>query len=266
MQLLRQKAIFALKIILEKGFVKWLLFFALSIIWGSSFILMKAGLKALNPYQVATIRLLSAGVVLAPFAFKAMRVVEKNKLKYIFLAALAGSFFPAYLYCIAETKIDSSLAAILNALTPFFTILMSIVFFNNKPGLKNLLGILIGFAGLVLLPFAANKGIGETGMAFSILVLVATVLYAVNGNIAARHLSGENPLYVTSIAFGFLILPCSVILIASGFFQINFKQNTQALHAVFAALLLGIGGSALAYVFFYMLVKRARAIFASLVT
>jgi drug/metabolite transporter (DMT)-like permease len=246
--------------------INWLLFLALSLIWGSSFILMKEGLKALTPYQVATLRLLSAGIILLPFALKAYRAIERDKLKYVLLSALTGSFFPAYLYCIAETKIDSSLAAVLNSLTPLCTILLGIAFFNIKVGRKKLLGVFTGLAGLVLLPFAANKGISVTGLSYSALVLLATVLYAVNGNIAAIHFSGTKALYITSMAFAFLIIPCLLILYATGFFSIHFGGNRQAVFSTLASVVLGVGGSALAYILFYMLVKRAGPIFTSLVT
>ena len=249
-----------------KGLVNWMLFLALSLIWGSSFILMKEGMALLSPYQVATIRLLSAGIVMLPFSYKAVKLVERKTYKFVFAAALTGSFFPAYLYCIAETKIDSSLAAILNSLTPLCTILIGMAFFNMKAGTKKLAGVLTGFAGLVVLPFAANKGVNLTGITFSGLVLLATVFYAINGNLAAKHLSGINAIHVTSLAFAFLIIPCLVILAATGFFSIGFSHNPPALRSLLAAILLGVGGSALAYVFFYMLVKRAGVVFTSLVT
>jgi drug/metabolite transporter (DMT)-like permease len=215
---------------------------------------------------VATLRLLSAGIILLPFALKAYRAIERDKLKYVLLSALTGSFFPAYLYCIAETKIDSSLAAVLNSLTPLCTILLGIAFFNMQVGPKKLLGVFTGFAGLVLLPFAANKGISVTGLSYSALVLLATVLYAVNGNIAAKHFSGTKALYITSMAFAFLIIPCLLILYSTGFFSIQFGGNRQAVLSTLASVVLGVGGSALAYILFYMLVKRAGAIFTSLVT
>ncbi len=223
-------------------------------------------MHVLSPYQVATIRLLSAGIVMLPFSYKAIRAVERKKFKFILAAALTGSFFPAYLFCIAETKIDSSLTAILNSLTPLCTILIGMAFFNMKAGTKKLAGVLTGFVGLVLLPFAADKGINITGMAFSGLVLLATILYAINGNLAAKRLSGINAIHVTSLAFAFLIIPCVVILVATGFFNIGFSNNPTAMRSLLAAILLGVGGSALAYVFFYMLVKRAGVVFTSLVT
>src|SRR3954469_865399 len=104
--------------------INWAIFIALSAIWGSSFILMKIGLNVLSPYQVAALRILSAGIFLLPAGIGRIRQLQKKKLLLVILSGLLGSFFPAFLFCIAETKIDSALTGILNAFTPFFTILM----------------------------------------------------------------------------------------------------------------------------------------------
>ena len=77
----------------------WGLFFALSFIWGSSFILMKEGLRVLSAYQVAALRISSAGLVLVPFAFKYIKEIPLSKMGPILLAGLLGTFIPAFLYC-----------------------------------------------------------------------------------------------------------------------------------------------------------------------
>ena len=136
---------------LKEKIFNWGLFILLSFIWGSSFMLMKEGMQVLTPYQVAALRILSAGVVLIPFTYQAIKQVPKEKLGLVALSGLLGSFFPAFLFCIAETKIDSSLAGILNALTPLFTIVVGILFFQLKAERKKIIGIVIGFIGLILL-------------------------------------------------------------------------------------------------------------------
>jgi len=117
---------------MDKKLINWGIFILLSIIWGSSFLLMKIGMQAgsvqLSPYQVASLRMVFAGIVLVPFAFKALKQIPKNKLGLVILSGIIGSFIPAYLFCIAETKIDSALAGILNSLTPLFTIIVGMVF------------------------------------------------------------------------------------------------------------------------------------------
>src|SRR5215210_9021621 len=134
----------------------WSIFILLSFVWGSSFILMKVGMNRLTPYQVASVRMVSAGIVLLPIAMRRIREIPKQQLGYIILSGLLGSFFPAYLFCIAETRIDSALAGILNALTPISVISIGILFFKSKVTRMQFAGVLIGFIGLCLL--FLNKG------------------------------------------------------------------------------------------------------------
>lgn len=243
--------------------INWSLFTALAIIWGSSFLLMKVGMQILSPYQVASLRILSAGIVLLPFALKAVKQIPKNKVAIVILSGLLGSFFPAYLFCIAETKIDSSLAGILNALTPFFVILVGIAFFELKTNTQKMIGVLIGFTGLCLLVFS-DKNISFQNLEFSLLILLATFLYGINVNMVGKHLQGIGSLNIASLAFVFLIIPCLVILYFTGYFTLSFNNRT-VIYSSLASFILGAFGTALASIIFYMMVKRAGAIFASMV-
>src|SRR5438552_247317 len=152
------------------------IFIVLCIIWGSSFILMKEGMKSLTAYQVATIRILSAGLVLVPVAVRQFNKIPRNKLGYILLSGLLGSFFPAFLFCIAETKIDSSLAGFLNALTPIFTIVIGLLFFTQIFQLHKLTGVLMGLAGMLILLLAKDT-INWSYLSYASFALVATILY-----------------------------------------------------------------------------------------
>jgi drug/metabolite transporter (DMT)-like permease len=239
--------------VLKDKLINWGLFTILSLIWGSSFILMKEGMTQLTPYQVASIRILSAGLVLVPFARKALLTVPKNKLFLVILSGLLGSFFPAYLFCIAETKIDSSLAGILNALTPLFTIIVGASFFQLQAGTQKIIGVLIGFIGLCLL-IAPTGNISMQHFSYTLLVLVATIFYGVNVNMVGRHMQGVGSLNIASLAFVFLVIPCIIILYITGYF------------ATLASFVLGVMGTAVASILFYMLVKRAGTLFASMVT
>jgi drug/metabolite transporter (DMT)-like permease len=188
---------------LAKSFAGWILFIILAIIWGSSFILMKLGMQALSAYQVASIRILSAAIILVPFGWKAFKNVVKEKRFLVILSGLLGSFFPAFLYCIAETKIDSSLAAILNSLTPLFTIIIGVTFFKLTAGVKKIIGVIIGFTGLILLPFATHRGISFNDLSYASLVLLATICYAFNVNMVSRYLGQTPSLYVAALSFSF---------------------------------------------------------------
>ena len=244
--------------------INWGLFTILSVIWGSSFILMKAGMNTLTPYDVASIRILSAGVVLIPFARKALLQIPRNKLALVILSGLLGSFFPAYLFCIAETRIDSSLAGILNALTPLFTIIIGISFFQLQANWKKILGVIIGFIGLCLL-VSPNGSIHFDNASYTMLVLLATVFYGLNVNMIGRNMQGVGSLNIASLAFVFLIIPSLIILYINGYFSLPLGNKT-ILISTLASAVLGIMGTAVASILFYMLVKRAGTLFASMVT
>lgn len=249
---------------LRDKLINWGLFTILSVIWGSSFILMKMGLETLSPYQVATLRMLSAGVVLIPFALEGFRKIPREKLGYVILSGLIGSFFPAYLFCIAETKIDSSLAGILNALTPLFTISVGLFFFQLSASRQKIIGVLVGFVGLCLL-FLAQKNISLENFSYAFLVLVATLLYGINVNMVGKHLHNTGSMNIAAVAFTFLIIPCLVILYFTGYFSMDLFSKA-ILKSTGSAFLLGFGGTAIATVLYYKLVKSAGGLFASTVT
>jgi drug/metabolite transporter (DMT)-like permease len=243
----------------------WALFVVLSLVWGSSFVLMLEGLKTLDPYQVAALRILAAGMVLLPFSVRAFRQIPIQKMGWVFITGLLGNFIPAFLFCIAETRISSSLAGILNALTPLFTVVLGIAFFRLPVNKYKIAGTLLGFAGLVLLPFASLHIVAMDDLRSVLLVVLATLCYGLNVNIVGRYLKGVRPLQIASAAFAMLIVPCLGILWANGFFSKHFS-NVQVLRSLAASCGLGIMGTAVASVLFYRLVESAGAVFASLVT
>ena len=259
------KITFAKNFQLGRSATAWILFIILCIIWGSSFVLMKIGMEKLSPYQVASMRIASAGIVLLPFSVKAFKLTPGNKIPLIILSGLLGSFFPAFLYCIAETHIDSSAAAIFNSLTPLFSIIVGIVFFKMEAGVQKILGVLLGFTGMVLLPFSTVNAVDLGNISYSSLVIVATICYAFNVNLVSRYLKDIPSLSIAAIAFSVLLVPALVVLIATGFFKLPLLQAPY-IKSAGAAIILGVLGTAIASVLFYRVVKLAGVIFASLIT
>jgi len=225
---------------------------------------MKGGMNVLSPYQVASIRIISAGLVLLPFTLKAIRQIPSNKRGVVVLSGLLGSFFPAYLFCIAETKIDSALAGIMNALTPLFVIIVGSAFFQLKVKPLQVLGIVVGFVGLSLL-VAAGANINFEYFSYALLVLLATLLYGINVNMVGRYMQGIGSIEIASMAFVCLLIPCSIILYFTGYFALPLSAPDY-LWSTGASAVLGIFGTAVASILFYMLLKRAGALFASMVT
>lgn len=254
--------------------VKWGLFIVLCLIWGSSFELMKLGMyqnhdfskPLLTPYQVAALRMLSAGVIMIPFVFSAYKRMEKGILNYAILSGLLGSFFPAFLFCIAETKIGGAVAGSLNSLTPIFVIITGALFFKIKSSAQKIIGVIVGLAGSAILLYANTKGNEINHLWYSFFVIIATIFYGVNVNMVTKRLKGVNSIDIAAIAFVSLIIPSLVILFYTNFFELKFVAQVDYRNATIASTVLGMLGTAIASVLFYMLVKRANGLFASMVT
>lgn len=218
----------------------------------------------LPPYDVASIRLLSAGVVMLPFLPKALKNIPKHLIKYIVVSGLLGSFIPAYLFCVAETKIDGSLAGSLNALTPLFVIISGSVFWGVKSNKQKIIGVLIGLLGCFLLTYANYTKPFEY-IAYSGLVIIATFLYGTNVNLVQKKFEGISATAITTVAFTSFIIPSFIILLFTGYFTLPLTESSYLISTA-ASSLLGILGTSIATVMFYILVKRTGALFASLVT
>jgi drug/metabolite transporter (DMT)-like permease len=250
--------------ILSKNLINWLLFTILSFLWGSSFILMKFSLEVYSAWQVASLRVVSAGIVLLPFAIRFFRLIPKNKLLVIFMSGLLGSLIPAFLFCLAEVGISSTLAGMLNALTPIFVIIIGAIFYNTSTTLHKILGIVTAFTGSVLL--LLSKGVsGNQDVFYITFVIIATICYGINVNMVNKHLKGIPSLHIAAVALVSNAIPALVVLIFTGFFT---KLTTEPLpyKALGAAATLGIGGTAVATILFYKLMKSAGPVFSSMVT
>ncbi len=250
---------------MSKNLINWLIFIVLSLIWGSSFILMKLGLQKLSPYQVAALRIMSAGLVLLPATIKYIGSLPTKKILIIFLSGSLGSLLPAFLFCMAEEKIDSALAGSLNSLTPVFVIIIGVVFFKAQIATNKTIGILIAFIGCILLLYSKNQLQINHHFSSILLVILATILYGFNVNMVSKNLLNIPSLQIAAIALTLNAIPALLVLIFTGYFNMSLG-NKDVLIATGASILLGIAGTAIATVIFYMLVKRAGVIFASMVT
>jgi drug/metabolite transporter (DMT)-like permease len=243
--------------------INWSIFLLLSLTWGSSFILMKIGLEALSPYQVASLRLLSAGIALLPFFIKFIRQTPLSKIPIIILSGILGNLVPAYLFCIAETRIDSALAGILNGLVPLMSLLAGFFLFQAPIVRKQLLGIFIGLLGVVLL--FVVKGVDTGYWYYGLWIVLATACYGVNIALVHHHLKGYGSLQLGSIALFFCALFALPVLIFTDFFPL-LSGPTVPWRSLAASVTLGILGSGIASVLFYILINKAGALFASMVT
>ncbi|UOB16235.1 DMT family transporter [Abyssalbus ytuae] len=244
---------------------KWLYFIILSLIWGSSFILIKKGLVGLTSIQLGALRIFFTSVLLFSIGLGSLKEVKKEDWKWIFLSGLVGSGFPPFLFAIAQTRVDSAVASILNSLTPLNTFILGMLFFGFFLNRKQIFGVILGFIGTFIL-IASGQEIGTSdNYWYSFLIIIASVGYALNANIIKSHLSNVNALAITTGNFIFLIVPAVILLWYTGFFKTVFA-SPEMQTSVLYVFILSLFGTAMAKVFYNKLIQIASPVFASSVT
>lgn len=158
---------------------KWVLLGLLSVIWGSSFILIKKSLDYFNPYEVGALRVLIAGILLLPFAIINIKKFPKKNIKWLILAAITGNFIPMFLFPIAETEVSSSIAGIINSMMPIFVIIVGAMLWKFQTTKRQMTGVAISFTGTGILAFSGGVG-GEFKLIPMLLLLFATLCYAIS--------------------------------------------------------------------------------------
>ena len=246
---------------MKTNYLYFLLIF-LSVIWGSSFILIKKSLLVFSDYEVALLRMVIAWLILIPITFKKFFSLKKKIILPILVVAFLGNAFPAFLFAKAQTQINSSTVGILNSLVPIFTILIGFLF-KNKTSTKQLLGVLIGFVGAVLL-FAGDVNLGLLN-SYSLLIILASIFYAINLNTIKSFLKKTSAVEIAGYAF-FIIGPISTFLLLFSDFFDKMNNHSGAYEAFFYVFILGAFGTSFAIIIFNYLIIKTSAIFTSSVT
>lgn len=250
----------------------WILLIVLACIWGSSFILMKRGMHTadgapiFSDMQVGALRMIIAGCVMLPFCFRAYKRISSTKeIISLLVVGFSGNFFPAFLFTYAETELPSGLAGMLNSFTPFFTLIIGWAIFRQKLVLRQFLGLIIAFIGIL---FLVGFG-GEGGFSGSFLhvgaVILATLFYAISLNTIKHTLSKFTSLEITAVAFSFLLIPALCvgwITDVTG----TLETNENGLEGLGYIAILSVVGTAIALLLFNRIIQLTSAVFASSVT
>jgi drug/metabolite transporter (DMT)-like permease len=244
--------------------LRWFYLIVLSIIWGSSFILMKKALIHLTPIQVGALRIIFTAITLLLISFKSVFIISKKQWYYIFLTGIFGTFIPVFLFAFAISKIDSSIASILNSLTPLNTLIVGAAFFGFSFLRKQIFGVIIGLIGATFLILQGAQVHPDQNYFYALLIVMASICYAFNVNILKKHLNEVNALTITTGNFILLILPATFILWSSDFFHLEYIQSSQS--SLYYLLILAILGTALAKTLFNKLIQMSSPIFSSSVT
>ncbi len=244
--------------------LRWFYLILLSLIWGSSFILMKKALIGLSPVQVGALRILIAGIVLISISYKNLGTITKRQWPYLLISSFSGTFFPAFLFVYAIRHIDSSIASLLNSLTPLNTFVLGVLLFGAPFINKQFFGILLGLLGAGFLIVKGAQINPDQNYYYALLILLATVGYGLNINIVKRYLQELKPITITLSNFVISFIPASIILWASDFSLL--ESDAVAKQSLFYVLLLAVVCTAFANVIFYKLVSISSPVFTSSVT
>lgn len=249
-----------------KRFLPFVLLVILALIWGSSFKLIKEGLIALSPLQLAGLRIGIAGMVFWPIVFSHLRKLRKEDIKWAVLAGFLGSGIPAFLFAISQTKVSSSAAGALNAMTPLFTLIIAAAFTGYQMTRPKVLGVLTGLIGALLIIFIRSDGNFEADFKFALLIVLATVCYGVNINLIKSKLISYKPLVIATVPLFAVSVAALIAFFGSGGTEVLTDLHGQNLRSVAAIVFLGILGTSIALILFNRLIQLTDALFSSSVT
>jgi drug/metabolite transporter (DMT)-like permease len=235
---------------------------ALAALWGASFLFIKVAVRELTPATLIVGRLGLAALTLAllvPFVVgtgETMRQLRANA-GWLIVVALVNTAIPFWLLSWGETRIDSGLASIIQASVPIFNALIAFVAFREVrvTGVR-LLGVAVGFAGVALLVGAQPEGkvlgaLAVVGMAFC---------YGVGGLLTGRYLSDARP---------FVVALASTVIATLVWLPVGVAEapaHMPGWKTIGSVVMLGVPGTALAYLLFFGLITGAGAAYTSLVT
>ncbi len=247
----------------NKTLISWLLLCLLAIMWGSSFIIIKKSLADFTPVQIASLRIMAAGLVFLPWLISARKQYPKEKTKYFLWSGFLGYFLPAFLFAFAGSKINSSLSGTLNSATPLFVLIVGAIFFQQIIKRWQVAGLILGFVGSVILVLSSSKDGLSFNNPYALLIILASLMYGFNVNIVGKHLSGINPILLSAWTLLAVAILAGIILFSTDFVS---RINAETLNPLLLIILLGAINSGLAAIIFNYVLQISSPVFASSVT
>ncbi|HOO09894.1 MAG TPA: DMT family transporter [Cyclobacteriaceae bacterium] len=238
----------------------------LALIWGTSFILIKKGLVAFSAGEVGSLRVAFASLFVLPIALVKLKGLSSTDYFKLLLSGMVGIFIPSFLFSYAETKIDSSIAGVINSLTPIWTMIIGALFFLQRFRGAAIVGTLIGFGGTLVL-IMANAGNAFGGISgYSLYVVLATLLYGANLNLIKYKIPHLPSLTITTVSV--MLLGPFALAYLFGFTQFlpTLIRVEGAWKSFGYVAILGLMSTAVATVIFNKLIKTTSPLFSSSVT
>lgn len=243
----------------------WGILIFLSILWGCSFILIKKALISFDPIQLGCLRLGISSLAFAPVVWWHRKDIEWGRLPLFMAVGLTGSGIPAFLFAYAQTEVSSSLAGLLNSLTPIWTLIIGLFLFRLKFSKIKLAGVITGFIGAGMLILLGNGGV-ENGIQWhGLLIVVATVCYGSSVNMVQAFFGDTKPVIISSMSFFVIGIPALIWLFTTDFLHVM-AHDSQAWWSLGSVTILSLFGTVMASMIFYYLVQKTSAVFGSTVT
>lgn len=241
----------------------------LSLVWGSSFILIKRALVAFSWDQVASLRMSFTMLAFLPILVAQLRKIKDRKTYfYIFIMATLGNAIPAFLFPIAQTQISSSLAGVLNSCVPLFTLIIGAISFGTIITRNKALAVIVGIAGALLIILykatPADGGFGGNSL-YGGFVLLATLCYGINANVVKTHLQNIPPWTSGAIAFA-MVGPFAMTYLFTTDFVNIMQTHETAWTSLGSVAFLGVIGTGAATILFVHLIQKTSAVFGTMVS
>ena len=250
----------------------WGFLIVLSIIWGSSFLLIKIALMdedgnlRLPPESLAALRLSLAFIFLLPLSIYHIKNVQFKDIPYLLISGFLGNGVPAFLFAYAELKLSSAVTGMLNSLVPIFTIIIAVIFFKFIWKFKHFLGIITGTIGtLLIIGIDGSQNFLILPLTPLIMVISGSLCYAISLNVIKFKLNHLHPNLITSISFCFIGIPSILFLWHTNFIS-ELSTGEIEKEGIIAVFILALVGTALAVLIFNRLIKISSPIFASSIT
>jgi drug/metabolite transporter (DMT)-like permease len=235
--------------------IDWILFFALGFFWGSSYLFIKIGIETLPPFTLIAGRLAIGALLLGAVLMVAREPIPRDRRIYghLVVMSLINIAIPFTLITWGEQYIDSALAAILNSTVPLFTMLLAALAFHDEAITVNrLIGLMVGFAGVIVLVSRGLSGtLGEGSIVGELAMIGSSIAYAIGNVYSRRHVRGLRPMVPAffQVFFAMCITGSLALLLEQPW------TVAPAPEAVLSVLWLGLLGSGLAYLVFFRLLR-----------
>ncbi len=235
--------------------INWLVFLGLGFMWGSSYLWIKIGVETLPPFTLVALRLFFGFLVVATVVLLFREPLPRSPRQYghLLVMSIVNVVVPFALITWGEQSIDSSLATILNATVPLFVIVLAPLYLPDEPiTLNRIVGLAVGFAGVVVLFAPDLVNVGDGDMSGELALMGSSVSYAAGNVYSRRNVRGLRPMIPALFQVAFALLISTGLALV---FEAPIGRIAPEPLAWVAVIWLGVIGSGFAYLAYFRLLR-----------